>query len=147
MQQVRRKKIICRSCSKQMFTFCCVLRHHPRENRYSRWSCCKSRHPWLEQSTPENKRVFPNKNKVNQLQDSELVEKNSTDNSYDEESELRHHEAEVRNAQNFGTNYASYSDWWNPIETQRIKIMANIQGLRKSFPSGKENKLSNYYHI
>ena len=89
-------------------------KHRPRDNRYLRWCSGKCRHPCLKQTSPKHKRIFANKDEINQLKDRELVKKDSSNDGYDKPSKLGHNHGQVRNAQYFGTNNATDSDWWNP---------------------------------
>ena len=85
--------------------------HRPRENRYSRRSSGKCGHPSLKQSSPKHKRVFPNKDEIDQLKNCKLVQKDAAHNCNDKPSELGHNLSKILNTQYFGTNNTSYSDW------------------------------------
>ena len=84
--------------------------HRPRENRYSRRSSGKCGHPSLKQSSPKHKRVFPNKDEIDQLKNCKLVQKDAAHNCNDKPSELGHNLSKILNTQYFGTNNTSDSD-------------------------------------
>ena len=74
----------------------------------------KRRHPRLEKLTPKLKRVLPHDHKVDGLQESELVEEDSSTNSDDEEAELRHHGADVSYAKDLGGDDAADANGGEP---------------------------------
>ena len=74
----------------------------------------KRRHPRLEKLTPKLKRVLAHDHKVDGLQESELVEEDSSTNSDDEQAELRHHRADVGDAKDLGGDHAADADGGEP---------------------------------
>ena len=68
----------------------------------------------MEKLTPKLKRVLAHDHKVDGLQESELVEEDSSANSDDEEAELRHHSADVGHAKDLGGDDAADADGGEP---------------------------------
>ena len=76
--------------------FCLAIwRHRPRDNRYLRRCSGKSRHPSLKQTSPKHKRVFANKDEINQLKDCKLVKKDAANYCNDKPSKLRHNISKI----------------------------------------------------
>lgn len=74
----------------------------------------KSRHPRLKHSPIKTKRILPDKNQINQLQNGELVEENAKNHGNDEHGQLRHDQTQLCNSQNFGTNNTTDSQRRDP---------------------------------
>ena len=68
----------------------------------------------MEKLTPKLKRVLPHDHKVDGLEESELVEEDSSTNGDDEEAELRHHSADVGHAKDLGGDDAADADRGEP---------------------------------
>ena len=68
----------------------------------------------MEKLTPKLKRVLAHDHKVDGLQESELVEEDSSANSDDEEAELRHYSADVGHAKDLGGDDAADADRGEP---------------------------------
>ena len=68
----------------------------------------------MEKLTPKLKRVLAHDHKVDGLQESELVEEDSSTNGDDEEAELRHHSADVGHAKDLGGDDAANADRGEP---------------------------------
>ena len=60
-----------------------------------RGGCSEGGHPSLEEAPPELERVLPHEDQVEELEDRELVEEDTRDDSHNEESQLRHDQGEL----------------------------------------------------
>ena len=82
---------------------------------------CSSKrgHPRLKHAPPESERVFPHNNQVDQLQHSKLVQENPKNHCDNEHCQLGHNQAQVGNAQDFGTNYTTNAKRRDPAKKKR----------------------------
>ena len=74
----------------------------------------KRRHPGLEKLTPKLKWVLPHDHKVDGLEESELIEEDSSADCHDEQAELGHHGADVSDAEDLGGDDAADADRGEP---------------------------------
>lgn len=70
----------------------------------------KCRHPRLEKPQPKSERVFADENKIDELEDGELVEEDPSDDRHDEVAQLRHDQHQILDAQNLGADDTADSD-------------------------------------
>lgn len=84
------------------------------KRKYSRRGGGERGHPGLEEPPPELEGVLADKDKINQLHDSELIKKDSGDDGDDEERQLGHDQRELGHAQDLGADHAADADGRDP---------------------------------